>query len=90
MKKIMGGVDTMANPVLTLHEQTLSFFIMRQGQSESDEDYLQRFDAWAKSLELVGGEQYFCSSQVINKKIEDATPEIFPKNKNASEQCVFY
>jgi len=57
-KKIMGGVDTKANPVLTLHEQTLSFFTMRQGQSKSDEDYLQRFNAWDKSLELAGGEQF--------------------------------
>jgi len=55
----MAGVDTKANPILSLHEQTLAFFMMRQYQTESDDEYLTRFNAKAKNLELVGGKSFF-------------------------------
>ena len=45
IKKTTAGVDTKANPVLTLHEQMLIFMTTRQGQSESDDDYLRKFNS---------------------------------------------
>jgi hypothetical protein len=40
VKTIGAGVDPKENPVLSLHEQLFFFLTMRQGQSESDDDYL--------------------------------------------------
>jgi len=44
LKKVATGLDTKANPALTLHEQMLAFFNMLQGQTESDDNYLSRFN----------------------------------------------
>jgi len=43
---------------------------MRQGQIESDDDYLIRFKAKAKSLELFGGELIFFSFQILKKSLD--------------------
>ena len=43
VKEITAGIDTKANPALTLHEHMMELFTMRQGQTEADNDYLNRF-----------------------------------------------
>ena len=73
IKIITGGVNSKANPVLSLHEQILSFFTMRQGITESDNEYLTRFNSRHKTLELAGGGHIFCSSEILGKTIHDAT-----------------
>jgi len=40
LKTFMAGVDPKVNAALTLHEQVIIFFNTRQGQNESDDDYL--------------------------------------------------
>ena len=48
LKKIRNttaGVDMKVNPVLTLHEHMLVFMTTRQGQSESDNDYLNELNS---------------------------------------------
>ena len=45
IKKTTKGVDMEANPALTLHEQMLIFITTRQGQSELDNDYLNKFNS---------------------------------------------
>ena len=52
LKKITAGVDLKANPVLSLHEQTLAFFTMHQGISETDEDYLSLFNSRSKKFRI--------------------------------------
>ena len=75
VKLFSAGVDTKANPVLTLHEQLFSFLTMKQGQSESDDDYLKRFNSRVKNLELAGGAHIFCSPKTLGKDISLASPE---------------
>jgi hypothetical protein len=60
LKKLTAGVDAKANPILVLHEQIIGFFNVRQGQNESEDEYLVRFNAKQKSLEMMGGEHIFC------------------------------
>ena len=73
IKIITAGVDSKANPVLSLHAKILSFFTMRQGITESDEEYLTRFNSRHEILELAGGGHIFCSSKILGKTIHDAT-----------------
>ena len=44
IKKTTAGVDMKANPALTLHEQMLISMTTRQSQSESDDNYLNKFN----------------------------------------------
>ena len=62
IKKTTGGVDTKANPALTLHEQMLIFKTKRQVQSELDDNYLEKFNSRLKDMILAGGGHILCSS----------------------------
>ena len=48
---------------------------MNQGQSESDDDYLKRFNSRVKNLELSGGAHISCSPKTLGKDISLASPE---------------
>ena len=57
IKKTTAGVDTKANPALTLHEQILIFMTMIQGQSDTDNNYLNKFSSRLENMILAGGRQ---------------------------------
>jgi len=63
LKVLTAGVDQEANSAYTLHEQTL-FFNTRQGQGESDDDYLVHFNAQVRVLKMSGGENMFISEKI--------------------------
>jgi len=44
---------------------------MRQFSTENYSDYLTRFDARYKNLELASGGHIFCSLQIIGKKMHE-------------------
>jgi len=71
-KKIMAGIDIKANKALTLHEQLMSFFTIRQGFGESDNDYLLRFNSHFCKMEMAGGEHFMCSPQLLGKELVKA------------------
>ena len=73
-KKITAGVDTKENPMLTLHEQMLMFVTTRQGQSESDDDYLRKFNSRLENMILAGGGHILCSPQILGKDMISCTP----------------
>jgi len=88
LKVITAGVDTKANTALTLHKQILSFFIIRKGVMESDDDCLIRFSVKAKNLELAGEEHIFCSPIIIKKAIHEVTDdEVETKCKRFHAMC---
>ena len=45
VKKIIAGVYTKANITLTLHAHMMELFTMRQGRTEADYYYLNRFNS---------------------------------------------
>ena len=51
----------------------LSFLKMRQGQTETDDDYLMRFTTRWKNMEISGGEHIVCSLQLIGKHMISTT-----------------
>ena len=67
LKILTASVDTKANLALVLHEQLLAFMTIRQGQNESEDEYLQRFNSRVKSLEMSGGSHIFTSPQLLKK-----------------------
>ena len=72
-----------------LHKQILMFITMRQGATESDDDYLTRFNARAESLELAGGGHIFCSPDILKKAIERATTEEIKDEKEIFKAICF-
>lgn len=89
IKTVTAGVDLKANPALTLHEQMLLFSTTHQGQSESDDDYLVRFDARFQNMEMAGGEHLMISPQLLNKKLEDGSPDKIEKERERFKAMCF-
>ena len=65
IKKTTAGVDMKANPAITLHEQMLIFMTTRQIQSDSDDDYLNKFNPRLENMILAGGGHILCSPQIL-------------------------
>ena len=86
-KKVTAGVDTKANPALSLHEQLITFFTTRQGQSESDDDYLNRFNARLQNLELAGGKHMMYSPELIG--IENPSGEEIKQERERFKAMCF-
>ena len=62
-----------ANPALTIHEQMLIFTTTRQGQLESDDDYLNKFNSRLENMILAGGGHIMCSPQILGKDMASCT-----------------
>ena len=89
LKVISSGVDVKANPTLTLYEQAILFFDTRQGTTESDDDYLVRFNSRCKNLELAGGGHFFCSAAILASEFDDASEENIEKTKEKFKAMCF-
>ena len=82
-----------ANPNLVLHAQILSFLTIRQGQNELEDEYLVRFNAKKKSLEMIGGVHIFVAPIFLKKEIQHATCDVISLEKEkvlVMCVCVFY
>jgi len=75
VKKITASLDIKANKALTLHEQVMSFFTIRQGFSELNDDYLLRFNSRFCNMEMAGGEHFMCSLQLLGKELAEANDD---------------
>ena len=68
IKKITAGIDNKDNKQYTLHESIMCFFTMRQGETESNDSYLNRFKSNIQNLELVGGSNFLYSAEHVEAK----------------------
>ena len=81
-------MDRKANPALTLHEQMLIFMTTRQGQSESDDNYLNKFNSRLENMILSGGGHIFCNPQILGKDMISCTPiEINTEKERFKDIC---
>jgi len=72
MKVITTRVDLKANPVLSFHEQILMFFTTRQGDTESNDDYLSHFNSRCQSMEMSRRSHFLCSLKLLGKEVHEA------------------
>ena len=60
----------------------------RQGQSESDDDYLNKFNSILENMILAGGGHILCSPQIIGKDMVSCTPiEINTEKERFKAMC---
>ena len=73
LKKLTSGIDAKLNVHDTLHDAMIAFLTMRQGQNESNDDYMKRFRANEQTLKLAGGGHILCSPTTLDKARSAAT-----------------
>ena len=69
IKKTTEGVYMKTNPALNFHEKMIIFLTTKQVQTESDDDYLSRFNSCLEKMNLAGGANLLCIPQIIDKKL---------------------
>ena len=69
IKKTTVGVDIKANIALDLHEKIIIFLTTKKGQTESDDDYLSRFNSRLLNMNLDEGAHILCSPRIIGKEL---------------------
>ena len=82
-------MDAKTNPVLVLHKHIISFFNIRKGQNETEDEYLVHFNAKQRSLDIMGGEHIFVSPLIMGSDIGLESTEKRPEKKFFSD-VLFY
>ena len=67
IKLITAGLDSKTNKYDNIYEVMMTFLTMRQGETESNSDYLKRFKSNAETVKLMCGLDFFVSREVIGK-----------------------
>ena len=75
LKKITSGVDIKANVRVTLFDAIQTLFSMRQGQFESNDSYLERFNSNIKTLEMAQGKHVLCATDLMDKNSDVPTAQ---------------
>ena len=62
---------------------------LTQGENESIDSFLKRFNSTVQTVRLVGGSHVFCSPDILGSKIEDATTTEIAKEEDAILSMIF-
>ena len=61
IKKATSGIDDKANTYVSMHDIILQLYRMKQGNQESNDNYLARFKTNVAAVKLTGGKHIFAS-----------------------------
>ena len=65
LKKVISGIDKKDNARVTYHDALAALYKMKQGQDESNSEYLERFRSIVNSAELAQASNVFCSPALM-------------------------
>ena len=66
LKALTSGLDNNSNKRCNLFDVLLVFINIRQGENESDSDYMKRFQINMNTLLSAGGRHILCSSELAD------------------------
>ena len=89
IKVVSAGVDATANVVATYHQQYMSVSYLRQGLTESMEEYLKRFHALVATTKLAGGENIWYCEKLFDLRMKDASEQQI-KESEEKVKAVFF
>ena len=75
LKKATSGIDKTSDPRSTLIDALAVLFKMKQGNTEANDNYLDRFTANASTVELASGLDFLCPSNIMDKVDDVPTTE---------------
>ena len=73
LKALTSGIDVLSNKRETLHDALVNFVTMRQGRSESLDDYMKRVKSNIELLVLAGGRHFLCCPEIMTKANKEPT-----------------
>ena len=82
LKKATAGIDTKTDPRTSIIDSLNTLIRMKQGASEPNDNYLERFKAAVSTVELSHGDHIFCSKDIMDKAGTDPTSEEIKQEKN--------
>ena len=90
IKVVSAGVDSTANVVVTYHKQFMNVSYFRQSQTESMEDYMNRFAAMVATVKLVGADNLWYCGQLHDVKMQNASEAQLKENEEKVKATFFF
>lgn len=87
VKLATAGIDVRANQYENMRQVLLTFLTMRQGETESNDDYLERFKSNAETVKLTGGKSYFGSGTLM-KSTSPSAEELAECDEKFRAMCL--
>ena len=87
LKMAVAGLDEKANKYDTVYTALMIVVTMRQGETESNDDYLTRFKSNWETMMLIGGSHFFVSKEIIGHQFY--TNEEANKSNEALRSMIF-
>ena len=88
IKETTAGVDMKENIYLTLHEQMIISLNTKHSKTESDDNYLKKFNSRLENMNLDGGAHVLCIPQIIGKYLSQCnTAEINTEKEIIKAMC---
>jgi hypothetical protein len=75
LKKATAGLDSKTDPRYSMIDAVGYLFKMKQGASEANDSYLDRFKSAVITVELAQGANVFYSTEVMDKEDDDPIAE---------------
>ena len=60
VNKSKSGIDSKLDPRLTFHRALAELYRLKQGETESNDRFLERFQSAVNTVELTEGKRIFC------------------------------
>ena len=87
LKMAVAGLDEKANKYDIVYTALMIVVTMRQGETESNDDYLTRFKSNWETMMLIGGSHFFVSKEIIGHQFY--TNEEANKSNEALRSMIF-
>ena len=88
LKKASSGIDSNANKYATMHKSLMILYRMRQGATEPDDSYVERFKNVVATIEMVNGGHLFYSDEIAGKMKHLASEQEIHAAKEASKAMI--
>ena len=66
VKKMIAGMGETKNKEYILHKKLQNFYLIRQFENETVQQYLERFKSNLQSLKMIGGERVLCNETLMS------------------------
>ena len=86
VKRAVPGIDSKSDPRLTLHKALSELYHLRQGETESDDRFLERFKSTVTTVELAQGASVFCIksiAEISDRSVDMTEPQVTEESQRS-------
>ena len=88
IKKATSGIDDKANTYVSMHDIILQLYRMKQGNQESNDNFLARFKTNTVVVDLTGGINIFASPTISGMTVQEMSQQDLKEEMDKSKAII--